>query len=84
MSTIAVILNRMMDDPAFAEALLADPAEVLTEYDLPAEEFDFFKGLSRANFEAFASTSPEERKSLATPMATPSGRLYVATDAGVF
>jgi ligand-binding sensor domain-containing protein len=84
MTTVETILARMMNDQVFAEALLANSAEALAEYDLAADEFEIFKGLSRANFETLASASPEERKSLATQLGAPSGRLYVATDAGVY
>ena len=84
MSTIETILSRMMSESAFAEAVFADPENALAEYDLPADVISKFKGISRADFEALASQAPEERKSLATKMGAPSGRLYVATDVGVF
>ena len=84
MNTITVILNRMINEPAFAEALIATPEKALAEYNLPADEIAQFKGLSQADFEALASQAPEERRSLATQMGAPSGRLYVATNQGVF
>ena len=84
MNTITIILNRMINEPAFAEALIATPEKALAEYNLPADEIAQFKGLSQADFEALASQAPEERRSLATQMGTPSGRLYVATNQGVF
>jgi len=63
MSMIATILSRMMKDPAFADAVFSDTEETLAEYNLPADEMTKFKGMSRAGFDAFASASPEERKS---------------------
>jgi len=63
MSTIKTILERMMNEPAFAKSVLADAGKALTEYNLPAEELAKFQGLSPSDFSAFTSTSPEERKS---------------------
>ena len=83
MSTIETILSRMMREPVFAEALLANPEQALAEYNLPADEIAQFKGLSRADFEALASQTPEERKSLATSFDS-SGRLLVGTDYGLW
>lgn len=68
MYTIETILSRAMNDVEFAELLLANPTEALAEYDLSAEELAHFKGMSRADFEAFTVTSPEERKSLASQL----------------
>ena len=84
MSTLEIILSRMLNEPAFADALIATPEKALAEYNLPADEIAQFKGLSQADFEALASQAPEERRSLATQMGAPSGRLYVATNQGVF
>ena len=50
----------MISEPAFAEAVFADAAKALAEYNLPAEEIAKFKGLTRAHFQ---SMTPEERKS---------------------
>ena len=83
MSTLEIILSRMMSEPAFAEALLANPAEALAEYNLSVEELEIFKGLSRTDFETLALASPEERKSLATSFDS-SGRLLVGTDQGLW
>ena len=63
MSTLETILARAMSDIAFAEALFADPENALAEYNLPADEIAKFKGMPRADFEDFASASPEDRKS---------------------
>jgi len=63
MSTIETILSRMMNEPAFAEAILTNAEQALAEYNLSTEKITKFKGMSRADFEAFASASPEERKS---------------------
>lgn len=58
------ILSRMMNEPTFAEAVFADAAKALAEYNLSAEEVAKFKGISRSDFETFISASPEERKSM--------------------
>ena len=63
MSTLEPILARAMSDIAFAEALFADPENALAGYNLPADEIAKFKGMPRADFEDFASASPEDRKS---------------------
>jgi len=63
MSTINTILERMMSEPAFADAVIADAEKALVEYGLPADDIAKFTSLSRADFEAFLSASPEERKS---------------------
>jgi hypothetical protein len=62
MSTIESILTRSMSDPAFAEALIAKPAETLAEYDLSAEELAQFQGLSQVEIDALVA-NPENRKS---------------------
>ena len=62
MSTVETILTRMMQDPTFAEALFSDAEQALAEYGLSAEEASKFQGLSRAQFDALA-TSPEARQS---------------------
>ncbi len=62
MSTLETILNRAMSDPAFADALFADPDKALAEYNLPPEELAKFKAMSRAEFDAFVT---EERRSMA-------------------
>ena len=79
MNTITVILNRMINEPAFAEALIATPEKALAEYNLPADEIAQFKGLSQADFEALASQAPEERRSLATA-SNNSGHMIVGVD----
>ncbi len=58
--TTETILTRMMSDPAFAEAVFADAAKALAEYNLSAEDLAKFKGLTRAHFQAM---STEDRKS---------------------
>lgn len=68
MSTLETILSRMMNEPAFANAIFADTGNALAEYNLTADEFAHFKGMSQADFEAFTVTSPEERKSLAASL----------------
>lgn len=61
MSTIEIILSRMMNDPAFADVVFADAETALAEYNLSAEEVMKFKGLSRAQFDVM---TPGERKSM--------------------
>ncbi len=61
MSTIETILERAMSDPAFADALLADPEKALAEYDLPADVVTKLKEMSRADFEALDA---EDRRSM--------------------
>lgn len=62
MSAVEAILTRMMQDPAFAEAIFSDAEKALAEYSLSAEEASKFKELSRAQFDVIA-TNPEDRKS---------------------
>ena len=64
MSTIETILTRMMQDPAFAEAIFSDMENALSEYSLSTEETSQFKELSRAQFDALG-TNPEARQSFA-------------------
>ena len=66
MSITETILTRMMSEPAFAEAVFTDAKKTLAEYNLSAEEFSKLNNISRADFEKFASTAPEERRSFAT------------------
>ena len=66
MSTIETILNRMMNDSTFANAIFADVEDALAEYSLSAGEVEMFQQITRTDFEGFASASPEERKSLAS------------------
>ena len=63
MSTIETILTRMMSDAEFADQLFTDAEKALAQYSLSAEEFSKLNNISRADFEKFASTAPEERKS---------------------
>ena len=61
MSIMETVLTRAMSDPAFAEALFADPEKALAEYHLPGETIEKFKNIGRAEFN---SMDAEERKSL--------------------
>ncbi len=61
MSDLETILARAMSDPAFADALFADPEKALAEYDLPAEVIAKFKSMSQAEFEALDA---EDRRSM--------------------
>ena len=65
MSTIETILSRMMNEPVFANTVLTDPEKALAEYDLPADAIEKFKHITRADFEALTSASPEARQSMA-------------------
>ena len=65
--SVESVLSKAMSDAKFADALFADPEKALAGYDLTAEEFAKFKGLTRADFEIYAKATPEERKSLAAP-----------------
>jgi len=63
MSTINTILSRMMKEPTFAEAVFANAEGALAEYNLSSDDIAKFKSISLADFEAFTSASPEQRKS---------------------
>ena len=65
MSILNTILTRMMSEPEFTDAVFGDADKALAEYNLSTDEIAKFRNLSRADFEAFASASPEERKSFA-------------------
>jgi len=53
----------MMNDHEFAEAVFSNAAETLADYNLTTDELTKFEGISRADFEALTSSSPDERKS---------------------
>ena len=61
MTTLETVLTRMMNEPAFADAVFTDAAAALADYQLSAEELANIKAMSRAKFENLA---PEDRKSL--------------------
>ena len=60
MTTIETVLTRMMNEPAFADAVFTDAAAALADYQLSAEELANIKAMSRAGFE---NMTPEDRKS---------------------
>lgn len=64
MSDLNTILNRMMNDPVFTDAVLTDADKALIEYDLSTDEIAKLREMSRADFEEFVTASPEERKSM--------------------
>lgn len=64
MSIIETILTRAMNEPEFADQLFADAEKALAEYNLPAEEIEKFKAMSRIDLNTLTSVSPEERKSM--------------------
>lgn len=65
MSTLETILTRAMSDPAFADALLADPEKALAGYNLTPEELASLRSMTRADFGAPSTNTPEERQSMA-------------------
>lgn len=64
MSPIETILSRMMNEPAFAEAVFTDAEKALAEYKLSAVERAKFNELAHAQFDTL-TTDPENRKSFA-------------------
>ncbi len=64
MSTLETILSRAMSDPAFADALFADPEKALAEYDLSAEEIAIFKNITRAEFESLEAEARQSMSAL--------------------
>jgi len=72
MSAIETILTRMMNEPAFADAVFADARKALSEYGLPDTELSKFEELSRAQFDAIV-LNPDERKSMAQIIARLTG-----------
>ena len=61
---IESVLSRAMSDSAFADQLFANPALALAGFELTTEEATSLKSMSRAEFDKFSNSSPEERKSL--------------------
>ncbi|HKJ39588.1 MAG TPA: Os1348 family NHLP clan protein [Anaerolineales bacterium] len=60
MHIINTILDRMMSNPTFADAVFANAEKALEEYNLSTDEVAKFKSISRADFN---SMTPEQRKS---------------------
>ena len=60
---IEAVLNQAMSDSAFADQLFASPEQALAGFELTTEESASLKSMSRAEFDKFANSSPEERKS---------------------
>jgi len=52
-----------MNDAEFAAQMLTNPKDALAEYELTSDELASFESLSKADFDAFAKATPEERKS---------------------
>jgi len=63
MSQIENILSRMMNEPSFAEEVFKQPKEALSDFGLSTKEIAMFENISPIDFEAYASASPEDRKS---------------------
>ena len=57
MSTVELILTRMVRDTKFAKAVFADTENVLAEYRMSTEQIERFKELCLKDFEALI---PEE------------------------
>ena len=62
-TSVETILTRAMSDNAFANRLFSNPEKAMAGFDLTAEEIANLKGITRAEFDKFAMSSPEERKS---------------------
>ena len=63
-TSVETILSRAMSDAKFADSLFANPEQSLAGYDLTLEETTSLKAMTRADIDAFARASPEERKSM--------------------
>lgn len=61
--TVDTVLAKAMNDATFAEALFTNPDQALAGYDLTEEEMQSLKNMSREDFDKYAMTAPEERKS---------------------
>lgn len=61
--SVEAILSRAMNDVEFAVELLCNAKQVLAGYQLTSQEERQFERLAQADFDAFPSISPEERKS---------------------
>jgi hypothetical protein len=53
---VQTVIGRAVTDAAFREALFADPAGVLADYDLGAEEIAALKALNAEQVAAFAGS----------------------------
>ena len=62
--SVETILSRAMSDAKFADSLFTSPEKAFADYDLTTEEATALKGMTRADVDAFANSSPEERKSM--------------------
>jgi len=61
MSTIKVVLDRMMNEPDFADAVFADAEKALTEYSLSNDEIAVFKNMTQVQIESMRA---DDRKSM--------------------
>jgi len=61
---VETILIRAMSDEAFANLLFTDAAQALAGYDLSAEERGKLMRMTRAQFDQYTATPPEERRSM--------------------
>lgn len=77
MSTIETILTRMMNEPAFADAVIADAEKALADYDLSDEDFARLKKITAADVSSFQELTPEERKSFGAAVKRVTIKLYV-------
>ena len=60
---IESVLSRAMSDAQFANQLFSEPEKAIAGFDLTADEVAQLKSMPRAEFDKFAKSTPEERKS---------------------
>lgn len=70
LSTVNIVLMRMMNEALFADAVFEDPDLALSEYNLVADIAARFKLISRA---AFMSMTLDERNAFASWVVCPKG-----------
>jgi hypothetical protein len=62
--SVEIILIRAMSDAAFADMLFTDIEHALSGYELTDEERSRFEGMTRAEFDKYTATPPDERRSM--------------------
>ncbi len=68
------VLSQAMNDPVFADLLLADMDQALAGFDLTPEEITTLKAMSRTDFDAASTLAPEERRSFSASTGMATGR----------
>lgn len=82
MSTLEIVLTRMMHEALFADAVFADAESALAEYNLPQIETSRLKTITRARL---TEMTVEERRAFArTPSMQISGTRPTAADETIF